>query len=62
MSRLFVAPSLLATALLMPAVARADALTPMGVFSDAALLMKLIMLGLTGATVAAVIVCGVKLA
>ncbi|MDP1738647.1 MAG: MotA/TolQ/ExbB proton channel family protein [Caulobacter sp.] len=61
-SRSFVTPSLLATVLFLPAVAHADPLTPLGIFAEAAPLMKLIMLGLVGATLAAVVVCGIKLA
>lgn len=61
-SRSLAASSLLTAALLLPAVAQASPLTPMGIFAEAAPLMKFIMFGLVAATVAAVVICGIKLA
>lgn len=51
-----------AAALALPAAAQAAPLTPLGIFGDAAPLMKLLILALVAATVAAIAVCSVKLA
>ena len=48
-------------ALALPATASADPLTPLGVFADAALPVKAIMLGLILATLAAIVICAMKL-
>lgn len=61
-SRLLAATALSGAALLIPAAAQAAPLTPVGIFFDAALPIKVIMLGLLGATVAAVVVAAAKLA
>ena len=61
-SKSLAASSLLAAALFLPAVAEASPLTPMGIFADAGPLMKLIMLALVAATLAAIAVCAIKLA
>lgn len=52
----------LAAALALPAAAAAEPLTTLGVFGDAALPVKAIILGLVLATLAAIIICAMKLA
>lgn len=54
--------SLATAALAVPAIAQASPLTPLGIFGDAAPPMKLLILALVAATIAAVAVCAVKLA
>lgn len=53
---------LVATAVAAPATAWAAPLTPLGIIGDAALPAQFIMLGLIAATVAAIVICGLKLA
>jgi len=56
------AASLGLIAMAPPCVAFATPLTPVGVFEDASLLVRAIVVGLVLATVAAVVVCATKLA
>ncbi|ATQ41421.1 MotA/TolQ/ExbB proton channel family protein [Caulobacter mirabilis] len=62
MSRSSIAIVAAAAALALPAVAQAAPLTPLAIFGDAAPPMKLLILALAAATVAAVVVCALKLA
>lgn len=52
----------LAAALLLPTVADAEPLTAMGVFNEATLVVKIILLGLTAVTLAAIVVSTLKVA
>ncbi len=62
MSRTSTAILAAAAAIALPAAAQAAPLTPLGIFGDAGPPIKLLILALTGATIAALVVCGLKLA
>lgn len=61
MSRTSISIAAAVAAIALPAVAHADGLTPVTIFFDAGLPAKLLILALLAATVAAVVVCALKL-